>query len=142
MILFITQTKLHDPDNGVIGNCYTACIASLFSVKIEDLADFEEMYGRWATACDADKPDDALCQQVYLEMTKVTGHILLQIDSADPAIGGRLPEGFSIACGDGPRGFGHAVIALDGRVFWDPHPDRTGLTTIDHFEVGVPMVTS
>lgn len=35
--------------------------------------------------------------------------------------------------GMSPRGFTHAVLGDAGGVLWDPHPDRTGLQTTEHW---------
>ncbi len=46
------------------------------------------------------------------------------------------PKGYSIMSGKSPRGdFLHAVVAYDGELRWDPHPDRTGIETVEDYIV-------
>ena len=33
-------------------------------------------------------------------------------------------------CGQSPRGYAHAVVSEGGRIVWDPHPTRAGLTLV------------
>lgn len=46
----ITQTRLHNPDNGIIGNCFAACIASILELdSAKDVLQIQEYYDdpRW-----------------------------------------------------------------------------------------------
>jgi hypothetical protein len=51
------------------------------------------------------------------------------------------PRGqYYIVGGDSPRGTtgGHACVALNGKIVHDPHPDRTGLTSVEEYYVFAP----
>ena len=43
------------------------------------------------------------------------------------------PQGLHILSGPGPRGCDHSVVAFEGKIVHDPHPDRTGL--LEHHDV-------
>jgi len=55
-----------------------------------------------------------------------------------PLISSVPVDGFSIACGVGPRGNLHAVVAEGDEITHDPHPDRTGLVNVHYYVVLVP----
>ena len=38
----VFQTRMHDPDKGIIGNCFRACIASILECGIDDIPKIEE----------------------------------------------------------------------------------------------------
>lgn len=41
----IDQTDLHDPDNGVVGNCFIACVASIMEFPLQVCAGVHEDVG-------------------------------------------------------------------------------------------------
>lgn len=140
MIKLQKQTKLHGPENGVKGNCYTACIASIVGRPIADFAEFEEAYGLWADSCEEEEPDYKL-RTKYIEVLGRMGWIALTIDpgfSWNPH--GLVPFGYSIASGPGPRGFDHSCVACNGVVIFDPHPSNDNLVSIDYYEVIHPAL--
>ena len=44
-----------------------------------------------------------------------------------------------LVSGVSPRGLGHRCVGLHGRVLWDPHPSRAGLTKVTSVGVLVPQ---
>lgn len=52
------------------------------------------------------------------------------------------PPGYAIAVGPAPlhRESSHAVVALDGEIVHDPHPNKTGLESIRYWIVFMPIV--
>ena len=118
----VEQTILHDPDKGVVGNCFAACLASLLEISLEDVPHFVE------TSPDAWQKDlnqwlaarglafvDVWCPnptnfQWYV--TEQLGHV-----------------GFYILSGPSPRhkDVDHAVIAKGGEIVFDPHPSKAGI---------------
>jgi hypothetical protein len=94
------------------GNCFSACVASILELPIEDVppfviygGDWARYFSRWLAARD-------LAMTYYNAMR-----------------GDRSPPGFSIAGGPSKRfgGRKHACVALDGIVVHDPHWSRDGL---------------
>lgn len=104
----LTQTVFSDPANGVHGNCLATCVAAITGEDVPNFAQFGR--SKW-----------------FLELWKWGDEYGWDIYTARPD---DLTLGFTIAQGDGPRGFKHAVLWVggsNGMVAWDPHPDRTGL---------------
>jgi len=50
-----------------------------------------------------------------------------------------MPEVPHLMSGISPRGFGHRVVGIGGRVAWDPHPSRDGLVSIYSVGMLVPL---
>ena len=112
----VEQTRFNAHD----GNCHSACIASILEVPLE-----------------------AMPQPTVNEMTDCEGWALYQerlrrdflhprglheftfgVCAADTGEVVR-PPGYSILGALSPRTGGlHSVVALDGEIVWDPHPQR------------------
>lgn len=118
---FVTQRYCHKPEEGIHGDCWAACISTLTNIPIEELPEVNDpQYAEWPTYWVAmwnfleEKGFSLYCENV----AQFRGN-----------------NEYCIACGKSPRGdFLHAVIWKDG-IAHDPHPDRTGILTIDHFEI-------
>lgn len=95
----VTQTKLHDPDNGVNGNCWRAAIASILEIGIDDIPHLEDAEYGW-----------------------VDFHEFLLTQGMVPKFSDDPPEGYVLAVGLSPRGVSHCVVAKDGEFVHDPHP--------------------
>ena len=113
---------------GARGNCFSACLASLLEIPIEDVPFFLSEPGdvsrfQWAERLDA-----------WLEPFGLYAlHFF-----ADPARPGAFPGVLHIMTGMSPRGRPHAVIGKGRFVVHDPHPDKTGLSSLDGFCLLVP----
>jgi hypothetical protein len=95
-----------------IGNCFSACIASILELPIEDVPSFASYGEGWTW--------------------QLLGWLVardLSMTYYDIEHGDRVPPGFSIAGGPSTRFAGqkHACVAHDGNVIHDPHPSRDGL---------------
>lgn len=102
------------------GNCFSACVASIIELPIEDVPQFmsagTEWFGALSTWC-AERglvvkywPCKAWCE--------TEGDIFLGV-----------PTGLAIMSGESPRhpGVLHSVVALDAKLCHDPHPSRQGI---------------
>lgn len=95
------------------GNCFSACIASLLELPLEEVPFFcadvnwRESTDRW------------LSPRGYFYMD-----VTLKGDMRDELC--RF-WGYHVISGDGPRGLRHSVIGLAGRMVFDPHPSGEGL---------------
>ena len=102
---------------GNIGNCLSACVASIFEISISDVPNFccikeHPQYDRnWFTAL-----ADFMIPFGYKPRRRV-----------------HPPDGYSIINGNGPRGSRHSCVAFDGKIVHDPHPDKTGLLNITDY---------
>ena len=99
----------------VDGNCFSACIASILEIPLEDVPLFhsDEGTNNWG--------DKFIkwCEDNDIEWT--------YYDVADTGEDWH-PEGYSILSGKSPRGdWLHSVVALDNDIVHDPHFDRTGV---------------
>lgn len=92
------------------GDCFAACLASIFEVKIEDVPEFTEEL--W-----------------HVQLTEWLSGRGMSFAYIHAERGVTPPKGYSIASTefemtDGKRGT-HCVVALDGRVAWDPFPGKS-----------------
>lgn len=110
-----TQTVLHDPENGVAGNCLSAVLASLLHVDISDVPVF----------CDKDswvRDLNAWLRKFGLAYVQCQN---FQEQCVASGIEGCYCEVF----GESPRRTDtlHATVGIDGVTVFDPHPDRSGV---------------
>lgn len=110
----VVQTRTGDD-----GNCFAACLASIFGWSIKDVPDWND--------------EEDFIDQVndYLH-GKGMRYKRIPIDSAKP-------NGYSTIEGISPRGGLHACVAEDGELTWDPHPieDGTGQGLVEPRYYGV-----
>ena len=116
------QKYLHEPEKGINGDCWRACVSSITGIDIEKLpdpndSDFENEWSKyWTTMWELlqKKGFDLYVQPVHL--FKGEGKPV-------------------IASGKSPRGdFNHAVVWNNG-IIHDPHPDNKGIHDIINFEI-------
>lgn len=109
----VEQTKL-SPQEG--GNCYAACFASVLECPLESVPHLTpgrglEEDGEW---------------EVYHERLRVWLAERNLTVLHFPAEGQWKPTGYAILSAKSLRfpEFEHAVVAFNGEVVWDPHPER------------------
>ncbi len=108
------------------GNCTEAAIASVLEVPLDSILD--------------------------LQSTPEEGHEWLRLlnEWLRPAHGLNLvmfgnnwelpyPECWCLIGGISPRGFRHFVVGYNGEIRHDPHPDGTGLQSVDSIAFFVPV---
>jgi hypothetical protein len=122
----VDQDKFGAPE----GNCWTACVASILEVSLDDLRDVEAAHAEQA--------------QLYLEGVDWDWTPILKVLHGHAVTLGWWPPetrlaGYTIACGPAPRGLDHACVALDGEVVHDPHPSRAGLREIELYTLIAPI---
>lgn len=126
----VDQTRFGVP----IGNCFTASLASILEVGVEDLQEFEDLYRAWAVEHYETNASTLDWDSVQAGL-RSRGVRIVYWDAADVA-----PKGYSIAGGTSGTGLPHACVALDGRVVHDPSPNRSGLDRVEEFYLVVPFV--
>ena len=94
---------------GLDGNCFNACLASILELSLPEVPDYRDK-GKW------------LLQ--YNDWLLNYGLTLIPL-----TYGSWVPKGYSILGGRSARGLDHAVVAWNGKMIHDPHPDKTGLET-------------
>lgn len=117
-MILTDQTIFHDPDNGVHGNCLSAVLASLLEMPIEDVPIFSS---------------DSWIHELN-DWLRPFGLAFLSIERF-----GEFAHSWNIKgchhelAGDSPRAVeswksvGHATVAIDGKLEFDPHPSRSGI---------------
>jgi len=113
------------------GNCFSACIASILEMDIEDVPYFmgdleqiEDPEFDWFTG--------------FLSWLFGKGYWAIPL----PLNNAWRPDGLYILSGKSPRGdYDHSVVAsgTELTIVHDPHPDNTGILTHDDVVVIVPL---
>lgn len=123
------------------GNCYSACIATILDLPIDEVPTFVQTHG----------PDDEATGPVWWMAARAwvadrVGVDLAYTEGKPRDLFDEVPESpwqwYAIACGKSPRGdHNHCVVVdLDGNLVHDPHPDRTGIVgEPEGYEVVVAM---
>ena len=109
------QTILHDPANGVHGNCFSAVLASLLHVDISTVPVFT---------------DPKSWQRQVNDWLRPFGVAFMQLSGVPDACGELAIMGMHHEkCGNTQRSNEvlHSVVAVDGEAIFDPHPDASGL---------------
>lgn len=112
------QTKFGYPD----GNCHAAALASVLEIPLKEIPDFgvdDDWYDRFAR---------------YM----ISRHALQPLDFILPDDGVHdlwIPQGYHLINGTSERGLLHSVVGFMGEVEFDPHPDNTGLKTVDSYTI-------
>ena len=132
----VTQTRTGGNVNAP-GNCFPACIASIFEVSITDLPDEKDIIDRMRQSGDWDGKSEqnkrnASWSQLWIELSDWLfyhrGVGMIEVQYASGA-GGLMhdDEIYCILGGKSPRGFDHAVVGKGGDIVHDPHPEGGGL---------------
>lgn len=117
-------------------NCWEACIASIAERPLSDLSEVTRL--RYAyNAGAAEGRHDFSLREAYDEALAQLGIAIARTPNFHAT---RIPAGYAIANGKGPRGRDHSCVALDGEIVHDPHASRAGLTEIYEFETVVWII--
>ena len=124
----VLQTQFYDPTMPVDeqrGNCLQAALASLLDLSLEDVPHFVQDHVNH----DGDNVHEWNWWHCMRKWLKSRGFYIISAGTRAPE-----PGEYVLATGPSPRGKGihHVVISLDGLLAHDPHPDGTGLMSVDH----------
>ena len=114
------------------GNCYSACIAMMLGIELEQVP-------HWAADFPANEKADST------KMLRAANEWMAQrgLQIVTVVVGGLLPwmmpKGFYIAAGFTSRGTNHAVIYKDGELWHDPHPEGKGVENVDEIDFILPL---
>ena len=113
---------------GSAGNCFSACLASIFELTIEEVPNFFEVAGHedsawWGAVRDWLRP-------------RGLGVIWLQLN--DPAHLAEF-EGWMIVSGKSCLGIYHATVWNGGKMVHDPHPSQCGLIAPEGVDMLYPL---
>ena len=120
--VFQTEFVVQAEDGSISknGNCFSACIASMLGIPIEDVPTFVNFPNWLGLANEFVKPFGF---EMFMSVPRFVEYCRSAKDSKY--------HGYYIATGMGPRGFHHSVICKDGEVVHDPHPEGGGIAKID-----------
>lgn len=121
----VDQTRLHDPERGVPGNCMQAAVATILDLELDAVPDFTG-----GELVDTGPRLKAFWQRLD-DFLMSRGFYRLGV----PEQG--LP-GLHLASGTSPRGVGHVVVRNGWQTVHDPHPSRADLVSVDRLWVLVP----
>ena len=100
---------------GTRGNCFSACLASLFELPLSDVPNFFDLAG----------DDDAKWWAAVRDWLRPRGFGVMFLSLSDPAHLA-LFEGWQIVCGD-------------GKMVHDPHPSQCGIIAPDGVDMIYPL---
>ena len=126
----VMQRQLHDPKNGVNGDCYRAAVASLLEIELEDAPDLTEAADQNGTLCEwLGKNDLQMARMAITEEEWLTTY---------------GPIGYYLASGPSPRfpDCLHVVVYKAGKLAHDPHPEGTGILVVEEITLIGSMVPS
>lgn len=109
------------------GNCFSACLASLFELSINDVPNFYDV---------SNDPVEWWC--AVRDWLKIRGFGIMSIHLHNPEILKDF-EGYFIVCGESSRGLQHATIYKNGEMYHDPHPANMGIRSIDSVDLIYPL---
>lgn len=110
------------------GNCYSACLASLFEIPLDQVPNFFDVAG---------DDDSAWWGEVRSWLrARGFGVITVLVDENSRL---DLFDGWFIVGGESCRGIGHATIWRDGQLVHDPHPSKCGIIKADSVDLLYPL---
>lgn len=108
---------LHDPQQGIYGDCQRACIASLLELNPKDIPHFYE------------SGNDLIFWKSLNGFLAEHALLHLQVEAFNFGMG--IFKGhadcYHMIYGNSCRNTLHAVVGLNGVIVHDPHPSRAGL---------------
>ena len=114
--------------NGRQGNCFSACLASIFECDIADVPNFFAIAG----------DDDALWWSAVRDWLRTRGFGIMFLELLDPAHLSMF-EGWLIVSGKSTRGLDHATIWKDGKMVHDPRQSNEGLVAPEGVDMIYPL---
>lgn len=120
------QQFIHDPENGVLGDCYRTAIACLLDLPPSSVPHF---YG------DVKQTDEEVKAQLQDWLKREHGLAIATVNFNDQLpmadvirFVGKWNSGMHyLFSGLSVRGTSHVIICRDGEVVHDPHPDGSGI---------------
>lgn len=126
---FIDQTKFSTKDGTQKGNCFSACLASLMDLPIENVPNFAMMeedtwYGNFLDFLE--KYNHSYKGMFYFEQEGTWADLLKEYPEFGDTfiVGGKSPRDWITA--------GHAVIYKDNKLLHDPHFSREGILLLEY----------
>lgn len=116
-------------DLGEFGNCFSACLASLFELTIDEVPNFFTVAGPY---------DDAAWWGAVRDWLRPRGFGIMWLELKDPAHLSGF-DGYLIVAGKSSRNLDHATIWKDGAMVHDPHPAQCGIIKPEGVDILYPL---
>lgn len=114
------EFPVHDPERGVIGDCFRAALASLADIPIAAMPHF--LRDHWPSEMSAIRAMNA-----FLAGRVVWRLFTCLISTSRLCTVKVVGDIYHLILGIDPEGDGHACIGLNGRIVHDPHPLQRGM---------------
>lgn len=126
----VTQTLFADTD-GRLGNCLPACVATFLDIDLEQVPHFIEWGAALTTGDHLAWESDHRCWiAMLMGFAFARGFAIEVLGGLDDAEPGEVV----FVAGMSTRGVMHQVLYRDGSLWWDPHPSREGVLSIETVE--------
>jgi hypothetical protein len=112
---------------GPSGNCFSACLASVFKLPLQAVPNFFDVAG---------EDHEAWWAEVRAWL-KPRGFGIMSVSITADSL--KSYSGLFIVGGMSPRDLNHATVWQDGVMVHDPHPEELGLTTIESIDLLYPL---
>ena len=133
----VRQTRLAGTDGETPGNCFQACLASIFDVPLEDVPDWKDRIDAYRGDKRTPKCRDRTWQQHWMDvqhwLRDAFQLTMLEVKAGSIQGFDMHEECLSIATGRSRRGTLHACVARGKEIVHDPHPKNEGLNRISTF---------
>jgi hypothetical protein len=120
----VDQEFMHDPANGVYGDCMRAAIASLLDLPREEVPHFHEGTNDVTVF---DRRVNAFLASKGLMLVDVTPSEYIFVTNNN------LPDCYHLISGYTERGTYHACVGKNGELVHDPHPSKAGVLEHDRW---------
>ena len=111
------------------GNCFAACLASIFETTIEEVPRFRS----------EDPAGDDRWWPDIIRWCRARGMTIVLYPNESFTEWPIVPIGYYVASGPAARGLQHSCVYRSGKLCWDPHPDATGLNSIEDLMLFIPL---
>ena len=112
---------------GANGNCFSACLASVFELPIEEVPNFFTLAGH----------DEATWWAAVRDWLRPRGFGIISLRPNTGTL--VLFEGWLIVSGKSGRGLHHATVWRSGAMVHDPHPDGSGIESPEDLDLLYPL---
>lgn len=111
----MTRKVYQSITSGADANCLSACIATFLGLECDDVPVFK---------------DEGWVERVR-DWLMPRGYSFCTATISEDGLRANFGRGYVIAVGQSKRGRTHAVIYKDGELWHDPHPESTGLASVE-----------
>jgi hypothetical protein len=117
------------------GECVRASYATILGMPIDDVPRFDPAAAESAGQDQGDREREWLAS-IGLGLVEISAP---PSEGLPPEILDCMPEVPHLMSGISPRGYGHRVVGIGGKLLFDPHPSRAGLVSVYSVGLLVPL---